>query len=212
VTSAGKEASPCGSSRAFEDDDAAWVTRCRKGDVHAFEVLVERYQGKMINVSFRILGDYADACDAVQESFLAAYRSLSTFRGDARFSTWLYAIVLNQSRNRLRQKAARSRREVASIDDPLRAREGAVIGARPPDGGSAVDQLHRRERDRKIQECIDAMDEEQREVLVLRDIEGLTYEEIGEALHLPDGTVKSRLFRARTALKDSLKRALGDLR
>jgi RNA polymerase sigma-70 factor, ECF subfamily len=212
VIFAEKEAYTNGASQAVADDDAPFVARCRDGDANAFEVLVERYQGKMLNTAFRILGDYADACDVVQESFLAAYRSLGRFRGDARFSTWLYAIVVNQSRNRLKQRASRTRREVASLDVRPGSGEQALIEGQPSDEKTVVDRLGQRERDRKIQECIDAMDEEQREVLVLRDIEGMSYEEISEALCLPDGTVKSRLFRARNALKSSLKKVLGDLR
>jgi RNA polymerase sigma-70 factor, ECF subfamily len=211
VTGAENEALAYGASQALEDDDAPFVARCRQGEVNAFEVLVERHQKKMLNMSFRMLGDYADACDVVQESFLAAYRSLEKFRGDARFSTWLSAIVMNQSRNRLRQKASRGRREVVSIEEARGAGDRTVLETHASPGPAAVDMLGKKERDLQIQKCIGVMDDEQREVLVLRDIEGMSYEEIGGVLSLPDGTVKSRLFRARNALKNCLKKAWGDL-
>lgn len=207
----GKEALAYGASQAVEDDDAPFVARCRQGDVNAFEVLVERHQKTMLNISCRMLCDYADACDVVQESFLAAYRSLEKFRGDSRFSTWLYAIVVNQSRNRLKQKASRARREVFSLDDTPGSGGRTILDTHSSHEPAALDVLGKKERDRLIQECIGAMDQEQREVLVLRDIEGMTYEEISGALGLPDGTVKSRLFRARSALKNCLKKVFGDL-
>jgi RNA polymerase sigma-70 factor, ECF subfamily len=119
--------------------------------------------------------------------------------------------VVNQTRNRLKQRAARARREVASVDDGPGTPGRSVVERIASDEALAVDRLGGHERDRVVQECIGALDDEQREVLVLRDIEGMSYEEIGEALGLPDGTVKSRLFRARNALKGSLKKALGDL-
>jgi len=198
--------------QAREDDDADLVRRCQKGDIDAFEVLVERHQKKMINIAYRMLGDYGDACDVVQESFLSAYRAVGKFRGEARFSTWLYGIVVNHTRNRLKQRAARSRHEVSSIDDPMESEDGSLLTEAHAQEESVIEQLDKKKLEKKVQVCISALDGEQREVLVLRDIQGFSYEEIGDILNLPKGTVKSRLFRARNALKHSLKRVLGDLR
>ena len=198
-------------TRAIEDDDAAFVRRCRKGDVDAFESLVEKHQKRMLNVAYRIMGDYDDACDVVQEAFLSAFRAIGKFRGEARFSTWLYGIVLNHARNRLKQRESHFLREGLSIDDPAEWKEQDSPEARSFQGGSIHERLERRELEAKVQEGIRCLDGEQREVLVLRDIQGFSYEEIGEMLKLPDGTVKSRLFRARNALKDHLIRILGDL-
>ena len=92
-----------------------------RGDTEAFAVLVRRHQKRMINIAYRMVGDYDEACDVVQESFLCAYRAIGKFRGDARFATWLYGIVLNQARSHLRQRAARSRHEGASLDDPVQS-------------------------------------------------------------------------------------------
>ncbi len=108
------------------DDDAGFVARCRQGDTEAFAHLVRRHQKKMLNIAYRMIGDYDEACDVVQEAFLSAFRAIGKFRGDARFSTWLCGIVLNHSRSHMKQRAARSRREGASLDDPLKLENGNV--------------------------------------------------------------------------------------
>ena len=100
------------------DEDLELVAACRKGDVEAFGVLVARYQKKAFNIVFRMLGDYEDAADVVQEAFLSAFRSIKKFRGDARFSTWLYSICVNQARNRMTQARSRSRHEGPSLESP----------------------------------------------------------------------------------------------
>ena len=199
-------------NRNIGDDDAGFVARCQRGDTEAFSVLVRRHQKKMLNTAYRMIGDYDEACDVVQEAFLSAYRAIGKFRGDARFSTWLCGIVLNPARSHMTQKAARSRREAVSLDDPVKSKDGSFLNEPLSQEGSIVERLEKRELEAKVQECIGFLDGEQREVLVLRDIQGFTYEEIGVMLKLPEGTVKSRLFRARNALKDSLFRVLGDLR
>jgi len=193
------------------DDDLDTVSRCRRGEVEAYEILVEKYQKKMLNLSYRLIGDYEEACEAVQDAFLSAYRSLKNFRGEARFSTWLYRIVVNHSKNRLQQVKTRDHREVYSLQDP----GGTEEGARPPDppdpNPSALEKLEQDERDAKVQGCIGGLASEYREVLILRDLQGFSYDEIGDILKIPGGTVKSRLFRARESLKECLKRALGGL-
>lgn len=190
-------------NRISQDDDAEFVLRCCKGDIDAFGTLVERHQKKMLNMAYRMIGDYEESCDVVQEAFLSAYRAISKFRGEAKFSTWLYGIALNHARNRLQQQKTRSHHEEISINDPRDKMDESL---------SVLEQLEKKDRDEKIQECIRALDGEQREVLVLRDIQGCTYDEISDMLKLPDGTVKSRLFRARNALKDCLLKVLGDLK
>jgi RNA polymerase sigma-70 factor (ECF subfamily) len=199
-------------NRTIEDDDAGFVARCRLGDTEAFSVLVRRHQKKMLNIAYRMIGDYDESCDMVQEAFLSAYRAIGKFRGDARFSTWLCGIVLNHSRTHMTQKAARSRREAGSLDDPVKSEDGSFLNEPRSQERSIVEQIEKRELEAKVQECIGFLDGEQKEVLVLRDIQGFSYEEIGVMLKLPEGTVKSRLFRARSALKDALVRVLGDLR
>lgn len=189
------------------DEDAPLVKRCLGGDTAAFEVLVERHQKRMYTIALRMLDDASDAADVVQEAFLAAYRALDGFRAQARFSTWLTSIVMNASRNRLKQRAARLRREGGSLNAPTYC--GGV--AEPVCGcAGAYVRLERKEVEERVQRCIAVLEDDQREVLILRDIHEYSYEEIGAMLDLPDGTVKSRLFRARLGLKDCLKRLLGD--
>ena len=199
-------------SRVIEDDDAGFVARSKQGDTNAFAVLVRRHQKKMLNVAYRMIGDYDEACDIVQESFLSAYRAIGKFRGDARFSTWLCGIVLNHARNHLKQKNARSRNEEISLDSPAGNPEESLLTAVNSSQESIFERLERKELCANVQVCVSALDSEQREVLVLRDIQEYSYEEIGSMLKLPEGTVKSRLFRARNALKQGLLRTFGDLR
>ncbi|MCU0596091.1 MAG: sigma-70 family RNA polymerase sigma factor [Desulfobacterota bacterium] len=196
--------------RMTDDEDVKAVLLCQKGDVDAFEILVERHQKRMLNVAYRMLGDYDEACDVVQEAFFAAYRAIRSFRREAKFSTWLYGIVVNHARNRIKQAQSRSRHETRSIDDPVELKEGRLQREVSDCGESAVEQLEKKEIEARVQECIGALETEYREVLVLRDIQGFSYDEIGELLKLPDGTVKSRLFRARAAMKDCLAKVLGD--
>jgi RNA polymerase sigma-70 factor (ECF subfamily) len=198
-------------TRAPEDEDIEYVVQCQKGDTEAFAVIVERHQKKMLNMAYRMTGNYEDACDVVQEAFLSAYRSLKTFRRESRFSTWLYRIVVNHTKTRLQQLKIRSRYEDSAIDDPPAA-EGAK-SLHPMTSGDVplIEQIEKRELNERVQKCIGTLDDEHREVLVLRDIQGFSYDEIRDILHIPEGTVKSRLFRARTALKDCLVKIFGDL-
>jgi len=193
------------------DEDFELIRRCQKGEIDAFEAVVEKYQKKMLNTAYRMIGNYEEACEVVQDAFLAAYRALKKFRGDSRFSTWLYSIVINLSKNRLIKVKARFHREGLSIDNPGRNIHNPDRHSPPNHETSMVDHLERREVQERIQECMNTLDHEYREVLVLRDVQGFSYEEIRAILKIPEGTVKSRLFRARDTLKECLKKALGDL-
>ena len=197
--------------RTVGDDDIEFIVLCRKGDTEAFGVLVERHQKKMLNIAYRMMGNYEDACDVVQEAFLSAYRSLKTFRGESRFSTWLYRIVVNHTKNRLRQMKARSHYERPGMDDPPETEGGGSRCQTPLYDVPFIEQIEKRELHEKVQKCIGSLDDEHREVLVLRDIQGFSYDEIRDILKIPDGTVKSRLFRARTAMKDCLMKIFGDI-
>jgi RNA polymerase sigma-70 factor, ECF subfamily len=199
--------------RILTDDDSEFVSRCQKGDIDAFEVLVKRHQKKMLNIVYRITGDYDDACEVVQEAFLSAYQAINKFRGDAKFSTWLTGITVNHAKNRLRQTQTRSYHEVVSIDDPVETESGQLAYDPPAQEASAIEQLEQKEVQEKVQECIGGLDKNQRDILVLRDIEEFSYDEIGLILKIPDGTIKSRLSRARDTLKNCLKmkKVIGDL-
>ncbi|MEN6615429.1 MAG: sigma-70 family RNA polymerase sigma factor [Syntrophorhabdus sp.] len=194
------------------DRDLQYVTMAIRGEPQAFEMLVRRHQKRMFNIAYRMTGNYDDAADIVQESFLSAYKAIRKFRGDARFSTWLYGIVVNHSRNRIRAANTRSFHEPLSLDEDLSRVDGHILHFDPPSPDvPVVDALVRKETQEKVQKCINQLDKDHREILVLRDIQGFSYEEIIEMLGVPEGTVKSRLSRARSAIKDILNKTFGDL-
>jgi RNA polymerase sigma-70 factor (ECF subfamily) len=193
------------------DEDLEFVASCQGGDVDAFEVLVRRHQKRMLNIAYRTIGNYDEACEIVQEAFISAYKNIKGFKGKAKFATWLCTICINLSRNRLRQLRTRRHREAYSTDDSIMTPDGEIKGDPPASGPSALDRLEARDVQQQVQGCINALDAEFREVLILRDIQGFSYDEIGAMLKVPEGTVKSRLFRAREAMRDCLKKAMGDL-
>jgi RNA polymerase sigma-70 factor (ECF subfamily) len=192
------------------DEDFEFVTLCQGGDVDAFRPLVEKHQKRMVNIAYRMMGDYDAACEVVQDAFLHAYKAIRRFRGEAKFSTWLCRIVINLSKNRIKQMKARCEREGVSLDTPIETEEGQVPHDPPAHEPSALEQMERKEVENAVQACIKALDDDYREVLILRDIQGLSYDEIAEILKIPGGTVKSRLFRARDALKEGLKKVFGE--
>lgn len=190
-------------------DDTALVEACRRGDLAAYECLVQRYQRMLLNIAFRMTGVYEDACDIVQDSLIAAWQKIGDFRGDAKISTWLTAIVVNHSRNRLQQRQQREKRDIYSLNAPIPGGDRDSMPDPPSDALSALEQMEAAELHRFLRRCIDALTQEFREVLVLRNMQELAYDEISNALQMREGTVKSRLFRARDAVKECLKRSAG---
>lgn len=193
------------------DTDHDIILRCQEGDVGAFEEIVRRYEQKMFQVSYRFLGDYHEAAEVTQDAFVSAYRGLRGFRGKAKFSTWLYAIVVNLSRNRMKRMKIENDRVAFSLDDPVNAQEGSFTREAASGEPSALERLERNEMQMKVQGCIESLESEFKEVVVLRDIQGLSYDEVASALDIAEGTVKSRLHRGRLALRDCLKNAAGGL-
>ena len=198
-----------------ESDDVELVSACRSGDAElcerAFEWLVRRHQKTMLNLAYRVVGDYDEACEVVQDAFVAAYKNLATFRGEARFSTWLTTITLNHARNGLVRIKARRSHEAYSLDATLKTGDGELRHDPPSLAPSALEQMEEAAVRLKIESCIKALPLDFREVLVLRDLQEHSYQEIGAMLQVREGTVKSRLFRAREGIKDCLKRAMGVL-
>jgi RNA polymerase sigma-70 factor (ECF subfamily) len=189
-------------------DDQTLAAACRKGDTAAFECLVLRYQRMLFNVALRMSGNYDDASDIVQDALISAWHKIGEFRGEARLGTWLTAIVVNLTRNRIRQRNVSEQRSAFSLDAPGPGSDGKTFPELPDKSASALQQLEDSELKEKVQNCIGKLELQFREVLVLRDMQELSYEEVGAALKLAEGTVKSRLFRARDAVKNCLKRAL----
>lgn len=168
----------------------------------AFDYLVDRYERKIFNLIYRIIGDYDDAADLTQDTFVLAYRSFDDFRGDAAVYTWLYRIAVNVCKNRLRQKDRRQNIEAFSLDDEEkgifeRITEGGLVDS-PPTPERA---LEREEMRQFVENAISSLPADYRIVVVLRDLQGLTYREIAEAADLSVDVVKTRLARAREMLR-----------
>jgi RNA polymerase sigma-70 factor, ECF subfamily len=193
------------------DSDGVLVASAKQGNLSAFEALVARYQKRMVNTAFRIIGEYEDACEVTQDAFVSAYRNLNGFRGEAKFLTWLTAITVNLSKNRLKRVIIRQKREPVSLDAPIQADDGEVMPDPPSKEPSVLDRMERQDVKKAVQDCIQALEPDFREVLVLRDMQDFSYEEIGGILKVAAGTVKSRLFRARESVKECLKKAMGEL-
>lgn len=193
------------------DNDATLVLSSQKGDMAAFESLVVRHQKRMLNIAFRLINDYDEACEVVQDAFVSAYKNIRSFRGDAKFTTWLTTITLNLSKNRLKQIKSRQGHVSYTLDDPLWADDSELTRDPPSKEPSALDRLEKQDVQGKVQDCIKALEPEHREVLILRDMQDFSYDAIGGMLNMQEGTVKSRLFRARAAVRDCLKKAMGEL-
>ncbi|GAB4485517.1 MAG: sigma-70 family RNA polymerase sigma factor [Thermodesulfovibrionales bacterium] len=192
-----------------ETGDDGIVAAVRGGDIDSFGALVSRHEKKMLNIAFRMIGSYEDACEVVQDAFVSAYRNLGAFEGRSKFSTWLASIVINLSRNRIQQLASHSGREAYSLDEP----EYPDTGRPPRDAAStnpsALDEMERKDVQEAVRRCLGRLEAGFREMIVLRDLQGFSYSEIGAALNLAEGTVKSRIFRARETMKNCLKKLLG---
>jgi RNA polymerase sigma-70 factor (ECF subfamily) len=181
------------------DDDRRLIAECLGGRRDAFGELVTRYQARLFNAAVRLVDNPEDAADVVQDAFLNAFQSLHTFKGDAEFFTWLYRIAFNTAISQKRKKRA-----TVSLEA-----DGTDPGIEPHDQSEYVKPgaaLERSEDERQLHDAMNRLSYEHREVLVLKDIEGLKYEDIAEALGVPIGTIRSRLHRARLELRDLLQR------
>lgn len=178
------------------EQEAAVIRRVLDGDGNAFEALVAAYEKNVYNLALRMTGNAQDAEDMAQEAFVKAYTSLPGFRGDSKFSVWLYRIVSNVCLDFLRRQ---NRRPASSLS--LEDEDGEESQMDIPDESQSPEQLLERSLTQEaVQRGLQSLSEEQRQILLLREIQGLSYEEIGETLGLEPGTVKSRIFRARKKL------------
>ena len=184
---------------ALSTSDEALVQASRQGDLASFNLLVERYQGQVYNVALRMLRDSPAAEDVTQDTFLSAYRNISSYRGGM-FRAWLFRIATNAARDALRRRA---RRPATSLDTYM---EGETTPRDVPDPDSGPEEVAlQHERQRVLGDLLMELPQDQRTVLVLSDVQGLSYEEIAQATGEALGTVKSRLSRARTRLRDLLR-------
>jgi len=190
----------------FVENEVAFVDRLQVGSDEAFETLISLYQAPIYNVAYRILGDASEASDAVQETFMKIFKGIKTFRGESGLKTWIYRIAISESLNRQRWWKRWRHHAPVSVDDtsPNGARLVDVRDSRPTPE-SACAQM---EMEREVQRALSGLSFEHRVAVVLRDIEGLSYEEIAETLGLSLGTVKSRLWRARSEMKTKLEPVL----
>lgn len=180
-------------------DDQALIERCRRGDLTAFEPLVERYRERVWRLAYSYLRDREDAWDAAQEAFVRAWQALPSFRGQSAFYTWLFRIAVNVATDRARQRAAR-RRALGSEPVPEEEWERVMVDPQtPPD-----DRAARAEQRGRIGAALDALPEHHRTIIMLSDLQGLSYREIAEVLDIPMGTVMSRLHNARKRLRQAL--------
>jgi RNA polymerase sigma-70 factor (ECF subfamily) len=200
------------SSRA---EDAELFRRAQNGDRNAFGQIVQLYQDRVYNAVLRLVGDRDDARDLTQETFTRALVKIDTFRGEAQPYTWLFRIALNLSIGELR-KARRHRTisldaggngESSAARSSANDQQGAALKDRLSRDGAAGpdDQVEQREQNAAVLAALDRLDAEYRAVLVMRDVEGFDYQQMADLLGLPLGTLKSRLFRARIALRDELR-------
>jgi len=184
-----------------DTDDQTLVERCRNGDVAAFEPLVEKYRERVWRLAFNYLRDREEAWDVAQDAFIRAWQALPSFRGQSAFYTWLFRIVINVATDRARQRAARGR---AFGTDPVPEEDWDRVLVEPGGGPDAA--AARAEQRERIRRALNALPEHHRAIIMLSDLEGLSYREIAEVLDIPMGTVMSRLHNARKRLRDVLGR------
>ena len=184
------------------EEEYAVIRRVCAGDTDAFEAMVTAYQKQVYNLALRTVGNEEDAADMTQEAFLRAYRSLVSFRGDSKFSVWLYRLTTNICIDFLRSRGRRPTVSLTAADEDEEPQELDVAD----DRFDPVQSLERAELRRAVQRGLASLPEDYRRILMLRELSGLSYAEIGQVLRLEEGTVKSRLFRARKKLCDFLRK------
>jgi len=199
----GVQLSTKGKGRVLKPDqesDRRLVTRAQHGDKRAFDFLVLKYQQRIAHVVSRFVRDQDEVADVTQEAFIKAYRALANFRGDAQFYTWLYRIATNTAKNYLVSKSRRPPDTDKDINDGEFSENSVVLG-----GGDQPEMLLARdELQAVVLKALDGLQEDLRIALVLREFDGLSYEEIAEIMECPVGTVRSRIFRAREAIEKKI--------
>jgi RNA polymerase sigma-70 factor (ECF subfamily) len=186
---------------SVDTGDLGLVQRVQRGDKTAFDMLVRKYQHKVVKLVTRYLRDPADAEDVAQEAFIKAYRAIPQFRGDSAFYTWLYRIAINTAKNAI---VSRDRSPVEFDLDLQNVEESSSMQLRLADSETPESLLQTEEIRTTVNQAIEALPEDLRTAIVLRELEGLSYEDIAQAMDCPVGTVRSRIFRAREAIDKRL--------
>ena len=184
-----------------ENVDLELVRRVQRGDSAAFDLLVRKYQHRVVALIGRYVHDWSEAQDVAQETFLRAYRALGNSRGDAQFSTWLHRIAVNTAKNHLVAHKRRPPGEDIDIDDA----ENFESALRLRDNDTPERELMRQEMEQTVMRAVEALPEELRTAITLREVEGMSYEDIAQQMQCPIGTVRSRIFRAREAIDAQLR-------
>jgi RNA polymerase sigma-70 factor (ECF subfamily) len=187
-----------------DSEDLELLQRARSGDRAAFNRLIRKYQTRVYNFCFRMVRDVEDAEELTQDVFVKLFANLKRFRAEAKFSTWLFQIAKNLSLNKLQYLKRRKHYAHTSLDEPKRSLDEELGSDLADDADDAEAQVTGHETRQLIHDKIDDLREEYRIPLILRDIEGLSYDEIAKAMNLAEGTVKSRIHKARLELKNSL--------
>lgn len=188
------------------DVDQQLVERAQRGEKHAFELLVAKYQRKLVRLISRIVRDQAEVEDVAQEAFIKAYRALPQFRGESAFYTWLYRIGVNTAKNFL---VSQGRRAPTSTEKDAEEAETFDDADQLRDINTPESMLMSRQVAATVNAAMDRLPEELRTAITLREVEGLSYDEIAEFMNCPIGTVRSRIFRAREAIAEDLRPLLG---
>jgi RNA polymerase sigma-70 factor (ECF subfamily) len=183
------------------------LRRLRERDERAFRELVAEHRDRIYSITFRMLGNRAEAEDVAQEVFITVFKTIESFRGDSKLSTWMFRVAVNHCKNRIKYLSRRHEREHDEVDETLDATTMAAVTV--PNPAPRPDrQVEGAQIEKLMQEAIAELDEDHRVLVILRDVEDLSIEEICEITGLPDGTVKSRLHRARLALRKKLQRQI----
>ncbi|MGE5329422.1 MAG: RNA polymerase sigma factor [Deltaproteobacteria bacterium] len=184
-----------------EQSEQILIKRCKDGDLQAFEELISKYETKVFNITFRILGDYTQAEDVSQDIMVKVFRTIKGFKEQSSFYTWLYRITVNECMDMVKK---RKRTLTYSIDSPLDTEDGEIKTEIQDSSESVEGTVERNELRRYLADAMNSLSPEHKTVIVLRDVQGFSYEEIAEIIKCPPGTVKSRINRARLELKNLL--------
>ena len=183
-------------------DETRLIQQIKKGNTAAFEELAAGYQKQIFTLAYRMCGNQEDAADMAQEALIKVYRNIDKFKGDSKFSTWLYRVVTNTCLDEMKKM---KRKQVYSLDDELETKDGSLKRDIEDTAPTPEEKAEQTERSEAIQDALMQVSETHRKVLVLRDVQGFSYEEIAGMLECSEGTVKSRLSRARESLRNVLK-------